>query len=154
MKLQKRNIPLWIQLGVALLLFSFLLVLAGIFATQKILLHKMEHDAKEQNRRFSSLLSASSKEAIIAEDIEIIRATVEQVAKQEVGLSEVLITNEDGLTLVHWNDTEVSHNASSLFSHSNQIIISDEVFGTINTVWDVNLEREAIIKKCNSIRWV
>ncbi|MFT6178823.1 MAG: signal transduction histidine kinase/DNA-binding response OmpR family regulator [Akkermansiaceae bacterium] len=154
MKLQKRNIPLWIQLGVALLLFSFLLVLAGIFATQKILLHKMEHDAKEQNRRFSSLLSASSKEAIIAEDIEIIRATVEQVAKQEVGLSEVLITNEDGLTLVHWNDTEVSHNASSLFSHSNQIIISDEVFGTINTVWDVNLEREAIIKKSNSIRWV
>jgi two-component system sensor histidine kinase/response regulator len=145
--------PLWLQLGLAIGCLSLLVVVGGGYALQRLLLHNMEQAIRTQNERFTSLISAASGEAMISEDIEVIETAVNQVVQREEGLVEVHVMNEDGKTLVRWS-SGTSPAEGQIFEHSESIVFWGELFGSIDTVWDTGTERQKILGRVNSIRWI
>ena len=146
----KKKVPLWLQLTIVMGAMSLFLIIGGKLAIQQVLQLSMQQDLEEQHIRFASIFSASSGEAIIAEDIEIIRANLEQVAKLENGLREVHVTNEDRKTLVRW---KLNHEMppDAIFKHSNNAEYYGETFGYIDSTWDISAERSAVTEKVDSI---
>ena len=147
-----KSTPLWWQLGLAIGCLSLLLVVVGGYALQHLLLQNMEQEIRDQNERFTGLISAASGEALISEDIEVIRTAVNQVVEREEGLVEVHVMNEDGRTLVRWS-AGVLPAREQMFQHSEKIVFFGELFGRIDTVWDTGKERQKIIGEVSVVRW-
>jgi len=151
--IHRKSIPLWVQLGLAIAFLCLVLVVAGGYALQMLLLQNMVRDIRNQNERFTGLISAASGEALISEDIEVIESAVKQVVEQEEGLVEVHVLNEDDKTLFHWR-AGITRPQVQTFQNSENIVFFGELFGKIDTVWDISKERQRILGEVDTIRWI
>ena len=145
---------MWVQLTVIIGLASFILVTGGSFAIQIMFFFELEHGQRNLHSRFAKVLSASSGEAIISEDIEIIKATVAKVGASEPDLIEVHVTNEDKNTLVKWTNIDTVPADDLIFSHTNSVKYDGEIFGYIKTSWDMSRQRATITENINQVRVV
>ena len=151
--IHRKSIPLWVQLGLAIACLSLVLVVAGGYALQVLLLQSIGRDIRNQNERFTGLISAASGEALISEDIEVIETAVKQVVEQEEGLVMLHVLNEDDKTLFHWR-AGIARSQVQTFQHSERIVFFGELFGRIDTVWDISRERQRILGEVDTIRWI
>ena len=131
-----------------------MLIFLGSYSLQAILLSNLEQGLKTQNRRLAEVFSAVAAEAIISEDIEILKGAVLEITLKEPGLNTVQITNEDFKPLVEWSREGFKVGNEYLFEHSDKVIFMGETFGHFSTGWNISEQRQAVIEKYKVLRWV
>jgi signal transduction histidine kinase len=98
-----------------------------------------------QSQRTFALLSAAALDAIIAEDRPVLETIVAQAAHHDPDLVSLIIENEDGMVLAHWQNMTVQ-TRPSLQSFSTKIAFQGETFGRMTIAWTVAGKQEEIQK--------
>lgn len=122
-----------------LLFLALTLAIIGVGFASGLIAARMERqrlyeELARHNASVLSMLRASLMEPLLSEDIPVIRTVIEQVAKAEPELCEILVTNEEGKELAAWRDPGLAR-SEALIRFSDDVVFEGERFGKISIAW-------------------
>lgn len=121
---------LFLTLTVAIVAVGFVSgLIAGRMERQQL-----HEELARHNASVLSMLKASLVEPLLSEDIPVIRTVIEQVARTEPQLCQIVVTNEEGRVLATWRDPDLGQ-TDGLVRFGDDVVFEGERFGNIAIAW-------------------
>ncbi len=128
--------------GFSLAFLLFLTLTAAVIAVgfaSGLIAARMEREQLYQelarhNASVLSMLKASLMEPLLSEDVPVIRTVIEQIARAEPDLCEIVVTDEDGRVLAAWHHPDFDRDAEAI-RFSEPVVFEGERFGTVSIAW-------------------
>ena len=139
----RRLWPMWIKLVLALLSALALVAFLAGEATGHTIRDDLYRQLRDHNEKAFAMLSATTLEAVISEDIPTLRTIVEESIQLEPDIHSVRIENEDGRPLVTWHRDE-GHSHGTHISFSKDVRFEDALFGRFSIDWDADSLNEQV----------
>ncbi|MDJ0871443.1 MAG: EAL domain-containing protein [Gammaproteobacteria bacterium] len=140
----RRLWPLWLKLTLALVAALALVAFLAGEATRYVVRDDLYRQLRDHNEKAFAMLSATTLEAVMVEDISALRTIVEESVQLEPDIHAVHVENEDGEPLVTWHrDIRSAHPAH--ISFSKDIRFEGALFGRFSIDWSA----ESLTKQVN-----
>ena len=130
----RRLWPLWVKLTLALLATLALVAFLAGEATRYVVRDDLYAQLRDHNEKAFAMLSATTLEAVISEDIPTLRTIVEESVQLEPDIHSVRIENDEGEPLVTWHRSG-RHEHVEQISFSKDIVFEDTAFGRFAIDW-------------------
>ncbi|MCP4272803.1 MAG: diguanylate cyclase [Gammaproteobacteria bacterium] len=150
-KYKLTNRPLWIQLLVAMIFAMLIADIATSWSYRWLETEYLEQKITEKNRQVFLLLSAVTIEAIITEDTPMLETILSQATESLPNVQSITINNEDEMKLAQWQNPHLQFSFQTVRFLDN-IIFEEEVFGTLEIIWDLTSHRAEIDQHMGDIR--
>lgn len=129
--------PLWKQLLAAMLAAMTVAIIIADLSQRWFETIYLESKVVERNQQATSLLSASSIEALIVEDGPVLETIVSQSVARMPHIHAAIVRNENGLILAKWRKEDhvddIDHR-----TFVDDIHYEGESFGSLEVVWDLS----------------
>jgi len=121
---------------------AFVVAVASVGFLSGILIRDVERDfllesLTKQSQKTFALLSATSIDAVVTEDLPLLETIVVQSVKNDSEIFSLIIENEEGAILAQWKNTEVQPSNLPL-SFSEPLVLEGETFGKVTLAWNVD----------------
>ena len=129
--------PLWKQLLAAMLGAMAVAIIIADLTQRWFETRYLESKVAERNQQTTSLLSASSIEALIVEDGPVLETIITQSVASLPHIHAVIVRNEDGLILAKWRKKDHVDDIERR-TFVNDIRYEGESFGSLEVVWNLS----------------
>ncbi|MCP4296699.1 MAG: PAS domain S-box protein [Proteobacteria bacterium] len=146
-----KNWPIWLQI---ITFFFWMILLVGLISG--VLLRDLETEylyntLKDYSNKTSDMLTVTSIDAIITEDIPLLETIVTQAHELDHQIQSLTISNENSVVLTHWERKKKTKIPPMEFSR--MMVLEGEKFGEMKIAWDIDLELQKIEAHAVKIRW-
>lgn len=132
-----RRSPLWLQITAFLLLGTLVASLAGGKFLRDLVKEYLTHSIVEQTKKTFSIVSAVSIEAVVSEDIPVLKSVVQQASEKDPNILAITIETQSGSTLVDWKRENQPLNLKDTLPLSEDIIVEGQNFGKMKWLLDI-----------------
>ncbi len=150
-KYKLTNRPLWIQLLVAMIFAMLIATIATSWSYRWLETEYLEQKITEKNHQVFLLLSAVTIEAIITEDTPMLETILSQATESLPNVQSITINNEDEMKLAQWQNPHLQFSFQTVRFLDN-IVFEEEVFGTLEIIWDLTSHRAEIDQHMGDFR--
>ncbi|MBI3775809.1 MAG: hypothetical protein HY273_09705 [Gammaproteobacteria bacterium] len=130
-----QKLSVWQQLLICLAAVSlFFSVLFG-YTLRQFEREFLLSNIKKTNQQTVALITATSADTIITEDRPLLESVIIDISKSDPAIIAIRIANESGRPLAQWRSATV--NGTTPITISENIVVGNEVFGSVVLDWDV-----------------